>query len=1236
MRRSIHGGSPWQGGLRAVGIAVLLAAAFFAVTAGSASAARGHVYLGETIGKPCPPATVCGAEELTEPTGVAVNEATGDIYVVDSGNHRVQVFSAAHAFLFMFGGHVNKTASETVGRESEADICPAAGHPGDECQPGTVGAGAGELEEPAAIAVDNACALEAKSSLECPGFDPSDEDVYIIDNGVGSRQVDKYSPSGQLLTHITEGGEGAFGRLAGVTVDRQGRLYTLGAGVASLTRFTNAAQNSFVSQVHLSAFPEFPILGGGLGVEPDGSFYFLEGEGGAATSGHAVQAAPDGSPLIVPIDQGLSSAVALDQRLGTVFVDNLTSVATFSTEGTTATELERLDFGGDLVEGAGLGVNAATGFAYVADRASGRILVMAREPVGPPTIEAGHFVTAITSASAELHGEVNPRSEPGEGPTTWFFEYGPCATPTTCASSAYGSKSPSPPALLAAAFEPESVAAQVAGLAPGTTYHYRLSAENSHSLVPTLGPEATFTTQSVGPFALPDSRQWQLVSPPDKEGARIEPIPEEGVVEAATNGSAITYLTSSPTEAEPQGYSNLVQVLSRPGLDAWSSSDIGLPNTHATGKSVGQGSEYQFFSSELEQSAVVPRGEFNPALSEEASEQTIYLHSLEGPCALRCYRPLVTGAPGFTNVAEGVRFGGALEFLGANEDLGHVVLGSQTALLGGASSAGLYEWSGGSLTQVNDLPNGEATPVGAALKFGSADGFSARQAISTDGTRIVWTLGAEATPTLYLRADATAPQSASGACDEAGRACTLQLDAAAPGGPESGGGVFQFASADGSRVFFTDTHKLTADSGAVNGPSDFDADLYECRIVEPSPGHLSCDLTDLTPKRGTESAAVQGSILGASEDGSSLYFVADGVLAPNTVENGAGPQVAQPGKPNLYLRRQGVTTYITTLSAEDNHDWIVFLPNQPTRVSPDGRWLEFMSQAAPTGYDNRDLATGKSVAEVYLFDAAAGRLVCASCEPGGGRPSGVEYLGLQIGRGGLVGQNFIWPVTALVAANVPGWTPNKESVSRYQSRYLNDQGRLFFDSGDALVPQDSNGTQDVYEYEPPGVGGCTTSLSTYSARSGGCVSLISSGTSREESAFLDASENGDDVFFLTSSRLRPADVDAARDVYDAHVCRSASPCLPEPPAPPPACVGDGCQNPATPPVDATPGSLTFSGAGNVVECPKGKVKQKGKCVKKKAKKHNSKGKKHKKKSKKSGKSKGGGKNRSSGKKKGGK
>ncbi|HET7177895.1 MAG TPA: hypothetical protein VFI63_04320, partial [Solirubrobacterales bacterium] len=78
--------------LRLAGLATVLATAFLALTASSALAARGHEFTG-TFGTPCTVALEpCGSGLLKEPSAVAVNEATGNIYVLDQGNDRVQEF----------------------------------------------------------------------------------------------------------------------------------------------------------------------------------------------------------------------------------------------------------------------------------------------------------------------------------------------------------------------------------------------------------------------------------------------------------------------------------------------------------------------------------------------------------------------------------------------------------------------------------------------------------------------------------------------------------------------------------------------------------------------------------------------------------------------------------------------------------------------------------------------------------------------------------------------------------------------------------------------------------------------------------------------------------------------------------------------------------------------------------------------------------------------------------------
>jgi hypothetical protein len=636
------------------------------------------------------------------------------------------------------------------------------------------------------------------------------------------------------------------------------------------------------------------------------------------------------------------------------------------------------------------------------------------------------------------------------------------------------------------------------------------------------------------------------VTPPQKEGADFQAIGLQSPIQASTNGNAMIDLAGSPTEAEPLGYANLVSVLSTRGSDGWSSQDIALPHTEATGLLVGEGLEYRFFSEDLSLGIAQPFGSF-VALSPQATEATAYLRSnyLNGDVSdhcessykseSSCFLPLVTAA----NTPPGTVFAetsGPPFFLGATPDLSHIVLESSASLTPGSGEGeGLYEWTAGKLTFVGDGKLGDGNNA-------------ARHAISDDGSRVIFEGASEGLEGLLLRD--TVKQE------------TVRLDAP-QGGGKSLKPQFMDASSDGSRIFFLDSGGLTAEA------SEGGADLYE---YDPS-APVGSRLSDLTVDPRFHENAEVAEVLGVSEDGSYVYFAAAGVLAP-----GAHP--AGPGE-NLYVRHDGTTTLIATLSSEDSPDWSAGLQSLTARVSPDGNWLAFMSNRDLTGYDTNDAVSGHPDEEVYLYDAGTSHLVCASCNPTGARPVGVEYEKLN---DQLVGGDRIFEYTTWVAANIPGWTPYRAGAALYQSRYLSDSGRLFFNSNDALVPRDVDGTEDVYEYEPEGVGSCTQSGETFDIHAGGCVGLISSGSSPEESAFLDASETGDDVFFLTKAQLAPQDFDTALDVYDAHVCSAQAPCFPVSPVAPSACAtGEACKPAPTPqpPIFGLPSSATFSGAGNI-------------------------------------------------------
>ena len=823
------------------------------------------------------------------------------------------------------------------------------------------------------------------------------------------------------------------------------------------------------------------------------------------------------------------------------------------------------------------------------------------------------YVTDVGSSSATLHAVLDPEG----AATVYRFQYG--------TSSSYGAETEQ--ASAGAGSKPLSFEVHIQGLAPNTVYHYRVI--GAAGGVAFEGADATFATQPEGSeFVLPDGRAWELVSPPNKYGGSLEAITHEGgVIQASEDGSAITYVSVNPVVGEPLGNRALedTQLLSRRGATGWSTEDIATPHDEVSVLKLGEPAEYKFFSPDLSLGLVEPKGETPLPPLPEGAEKTIYLRN-DNDCAATptetipatCYLALATAenveVPGSKlDLREGERpeFDNVI-FQGASPDLSHVVFSDFEPLTKNAvkGEPSLYEWAGGRLSLVSILPDGKpANEAGGGIsELGGGEHNVVRHAISTNGSQVIWHVDGH----LYLR-DMT-------------RGETVQLDAPEPGGEGGGEAVFQTASSDGRRVFFTDKARLTSDSSASK--EERASDLYVFEVTSGEGERLAGRLTDVSVDPNFaetgERAAVQGEIIGASEDGRYVYFVANGLLG-DAAEHGASEGDCEPTRPpgetcNLYVEHFDGSgweppKFIATLSSEDYPDWSAdkkYLTGLTGRVSPDGRWLAFMSDRSLTGYDNADVNSGVPDEEVYLFDAATGKLACASCNPAGQRPEGV----FEAEEGSperlpklLVDQREIWPDRWL-AGSVPGWTSNSLFTSLYQSRYLSNNGRLFFDSPDPLVSADVNHKEDVYEYEPADVGDCQAGVAgaseTYEPGTGACVGLISSGTSSQESAFLDASatgaangegaEGGGDVFFLTASELASQDDDQAFDIYDAHECTASSPCVsPLASTAPPACTtADSCRAaPApAPSIYGAPASATFNGPGDLTPVPLVAVKPK--------------------------------------------
>lgn len=330
-----------------------------------------------------------------------------------------------------------------------------------------------------------------------------------------------------------------------------------------------------------------------------------------------------------------------------------------------------------------------------------------------------------------------------------------------------------------------------------------------------------------------------------------------------------------------------------------------------------------------------------------------------------------------------------------------------------------------------------------------------------------------------------------------------------------GKGLFRTATPDGSKAFFTSGDQLTNDSEATPGKADlyrFDAETHE--------------LIDLTPTPG--GAQVAGVIGDASTDGTYVYFVAGSQL-----DGSRGTA----GEPNLYLWHEGEPIqFIATLNGgADSEQYNLEENHHPWRLTtPNGRHLVFTSVEPLTGYPSHGFP------EVYAYDADRAELTCVSCNPSGAPAEGGAALAEEDALGQML----------------------------QARRASNDAGtRVFFNSRDALVAADSNGVLDVYEWEAAGTGSCRSSR-----QNGGCVYLISTGTSPIPSHYADASADGSDVFFTTSARLTATDEDSLADLYDARVGGGYPP-----PPEPQSCAGEACRGPGSSSGSATsPGSMSFS------------------------------------------------------------
>ncbi len=966
---------------------------------------------------------------------------------------------------------------------------------------------------------------------------PTNGDVYALGEAgfFAPAKLNTYDPnSGALLSSFeVTPSRNYFGvfTILQIGVDSAGNVYVPVVPENKVLEYSSAG-------TLLNTFTGSGTLAGPVAVAVDSSGDLWVGDLGHQ---RIEELSPSDAPVAEIESEGVQS-VALDGH-GHVFsvVDNRRDscgsieppcdhMMEYSLTGAQLADVGAASFGGHAMVAA----NESSGRVYVSDGENTRVWVF-----GPPTapLVENELTDEVTTSEAKLGALVNP----GGIQTAYRFEYGP--------TSAYGSSTPFPEGSVGEGVTSRAVWAAASGLAAGTTYHYRVVATNELGTV--AGPDQTFTTELAvqaecaneqlrGGYSarLPDCRAYELVTPPVKSSSQFDPETNGYSSTAAADGEALTLFTTEPRPGAPTA--GELYVATR-GAGGWIAEDIMPIESYDSVTCPGYQHVYAY-SEQLTKDVMQVDGgsrasasgntredpeSCNPEGSQVVSGEPVGYENL-------LVRDNATGAYQLVNVTPPGVTPADAHFHAASADLSHVIFTETSPLAEGARYGveNLYEWEEGAPRLVSVLPDGTAVPGALAAEAGTP---AYEGVISGDGSRVLFTYGGA----LYDRIDGQR---------------TVQVDEQQGGPGASDGGSLQAATVDGSKVFFLDESKLTAGSTAQAG----EPDLYECALPE---GASKCDLTDLTVAAAGGHADVLGVTPLGRHDSSYVYFIAKGVLASNTREftNSEGETVvegAQAGKQNLYLWDGEKTTFIATG---------IYYGGRfgGGRTSPDGKWLSFQSYESLTGYNNVESTganAGQSARELFLYSAATGELVCASCNPTGEDPVGALLRGEALVEGG-------------------GMVLHSEDSADRRRRLLTDAGQAFFETTDALVPSDTNGQLDVYEYE------------------GGQVHLITSGTSPAPSTLEDASESGDDVFFRSTQQLVPQDNQEGQIViYDARIGGG----FPAPASPPACTTADACRTPtsAQPSIYGAPASQTFSGVGNLAPSSEVNPKKRAKPRKK--------------------------------------
>ncbi len=352
--------------------AVVLATLCVLITlVSSAAATEGYL-----TGDPYTPILQWGSEgsgngQFISPSGVAL-DGSGSVYVADSGNNRIQVFTGTGEFVRAWG---------------------------------TEGTGNGEFRGPRGVAVD------------------TDNFVYVVDNQ--NNRIQKFTSTGSYSGKWGDAGngDGRFSGPQGIAVDRSGIVYVVDTGNNRVQAFTNTGSfiRAWGSMGKSNGQFQFPLS---IAVDDDGDIYVADSSDFRiqkfnTTGGFLMKWMLSGEGIHHPF------GIAVDE--GNVYLADYDNdqIRTFGTGGE---PLEKWGSSGSDIgqfnKPSGIAIDAA-GNVYVVDKYNNRIQKFA--PVTTPSPVA-NFSANKTSGTVPLMITFTDTSTGDPASRFWSFGDGNSST----------------------------------------------------------------------------------------------------------------------------------------------------------------------------------------------------------------------------------------------------------------------------------------------------------------------------------------------------------------------------------------------------------------------------------------------------------------------------------------------------------------------------------------------------------------------------------------------------------------------------------------------------------------------------------------------------------------------------------------------------------------------------------------------------------------------------------------